>query len=206
VHREVTSARPGTPSPKVKWSQYAITFNASDHPASTRDVGTLPMVCTPTINNIAVVKTLIDGGAGLNVISTETFAKLQVSYNRLMPTMLFSGVTDETMIPIGQVRLTITFGSRNNYRTVLIDFYIAHIGLPYNVIRGYPMLAKFMAATHHAYDVVKMPGVMERSSLSAAMKKRLYAPSSMPTRPHQPPTQRMWTPLTTSGKHQGRSR
>ena len=30
--------------------------------------------------------------------------------------------------------------------------------LPYNVILGYPALAKFMAATHHAYNLFKMPG------------------------------------------------
>ena len=29
-------------------------------------VGTIPLVCTPTINNTAVSKMLIDGGAGLN--------------------------------------------------------------------------------------------------------------------------------------------
>ena len=35
---------------------------------------------------------------------------------------------------------------------------MAHIGLPYNVILGYPALAKFMAVTHHAYNTVKLPG------------------------------------------------
>ena len=43
------------------------------------------------MNNIAVSKTLIDGGAGLNVISVETFEKLQVPYERLMPTRPFQG-------------------------------------------------------------------------------------------------------------------
>jgi hypothetical protein len=35
---------------------------------------------------------------------------------------------------------------------------VAHIGLPYNAILGYPALAKFMAVTHHAYNVLKMLG------------------------------------------------
>ena len=65
-------------------------------------VGTIPLVCTPTINNIAVTKTLIDGGAGLNVISVETFEKLQVPYERLMPTRPFSGVTEGTTTPLGK--------------------------------------------------------------------------------------------------------
>ena len=59
---------------------------------------------------------------------------------------------------IGQVRLSVTFGERKNYRTELIDFSVAHIRLPYNAILGYPALAKFMVVTHHGYNVLKMPG------------------------------------------------
>ena len=60
-------------SQPLKWSEYRISFDASDHPKSTGSVGMIPLVCTPTIKNIAVTKTLLDGGAGLNVISVETF-------------------------------------------------------------------------------------------------------------------------------------
>ena len=41
------------------------------------------MLCPPIISNVVVTKTLIDGGAGLNVLSVETFNKLQVPYNQL---------------------------------------------------------------------------------------------------------------------------
>ena len=30
--------------------------------------------------------------------------------------------------------------------------------MPYNAILGYPTLAKFMGATHHGYNILKMPG------------------------------------------------
>ena len=33
-----------------------------------------------------------------------------------------------------------------------------HILLSYNTILAYPALAKFMAVTHHGYNVLKMPG------------------------------------------------
>ena len=101
---------------------------------------------------------LIDGGAGLNVLSVATFDNLQMPYDQLQPTKPFSGVTDGSTVPIGQVRLPVTFGQRNNYRTELIDFDVAHFRLPYNAILGYPTLAKFMAVTHHGYNVLKMPG------------------------------------------------
>lgn len=56
------------------------------------------------------------------------------------------------------MHLPVTFSTRNNYRTELIDFDITHIGLPYNAILGYPALAKFMEVTHPAYNLMKMPG------------------------------------------------
>ena len=117
-----------------------------------------PYVCSPVISNVQVTKTLIDSNAGLNVLSVDTFDNLQVPYEQLQPTKPFSGVTDGSTTPIGQVRLPVTFGERKNYRTELIDFDVVHIHLPYNAILGYLALAKFMAVTHHGYNVLKMPG------------------------------------------------
>ena len=67
-------------------------------------------------------------------------------------------MADGSTTLIGQVRLPVTFGQRDNYCTELIDFDVAHIRLPYNAILGYLELAKFMAVTHHGYNVLKMPG------------------------------------------------
>ena len=83
---------------------------------------------------------------------------IPMPYEQLQPTKPFSGVTDGSTTPIGQVRLPVTFGERNNYQTELIDFDVARIHLPCNAILEYPVLAKFMAVTHHGYNVLKMPG------------------------------------------------
>jgi hypothetical protein len=61
-------------------------------------------------------------------------------------------------MPIGQVRLPVTFGTRDNYKTESLDFDVAYIVLPYNAILGYPALARFMAATHHGFNVLKILG------------------------------------------------
>jgi hypothetical protein len=142
----------------MKWSTCKIGFDEEDHPASTRGIGTIPLLCMPTINNVAVNRTLIDGGAGLNIISVEIFEKMQVPYHRLMPTRPFFGVTEGSTTPIGQVSLPVTFGTRDNYRTESLDFDVAYIALPYNAILGYPALARFMAGTHHGFNVLKIPG------------------------------------------------
>ena len=94
----------------------------------------------------------------MNVISVETFEQLQVPYEWLMPSRPFTVVTSGSTTPLGQVRLAVTFGTPQNYRTEQIDFDVAYIGLPYNAILGYPALVKFMAVTHHTYNIVKIPG------------------------------------------------
>ena len=88
------------------------------------------MLCSPIISNMVVTRTLIDGGAGLNILSMETFNNLQVPYSQLQPTKPFSGVIDDSTVPIGQVRLPVTFRARDNYRTEHIDFDVANIRVP----------------------------------------------------------------------------
>jgi hypothetical protein len=56
------------------------------------------------------------------------------------------------------VRLPITFGTRDNYRTESLDFDVTYIALPYNAILGYLALARFMEAMHHGINVLKIPG------------------------------------------------
>jgi hypothetical protein len=157
LSREIAAAQPRVNSPRLKWSSNKIGFDKEDHPNSTRTVSTIPIVCTPTINNIAVNRTLIDGGAGLNIISVEVFEKMQVPYHRLMPTQPFFGVIEGSTTPIGLVCLPVTFGTRDNYKMERLDFDVAYIALPYNAILGYPTLAKFMAAMHHSFNVLKIP-------------------------------------------------
>ncbi len=41
------------------------------------------MLCSPLISNVQVTRTLIDGGAGLNVLSVKTFDNLRVPYEQL---------------------------------------------------------------------------------------------------------------------------
>jgi hypothetical protein len=85
----------------LKWSKYAVTFDSADQLKCTAVAGSLLFLCSPTISNKLVTKTLIDGGAGLNVLSVETFNTLQVPYDQLQPTKPFSGVTDSSTTPIG---------------------------------------------------------------------------------------------------------
>jgi hypothetical protein len=158
LSREITAVQPSVGNRLMKWSTSKIGFDEEDHPTSTKGVGTIPLLCMPTINNITVNRTLIDGGACLNIISVEVFEKMQVPYHRLMPTRPFFGVTEGSTTPIRRVRLPVTFGTRDDYRTESLDFDVANIALPYNAILRYLALARFMAAMYHGFNVLKILG------------------------------------------------
>ena len=50
---------------------------------------------------------------------------------------------------------------------------IAKISLPYNTIIGRPALAKFMAASHYAYNMLKMLGPMSVITVGSDKKDAL---------------------------------
>ena len=52
-------------------------------------------------------------------------------------------------------------------------FDVADFPLPYNGILGRPALAKFMAASHYAYNVLKMPGPISVISVPGDKKDAL---------------------------------
>ena len=71
---------------------------------------------------------------------------------------MFQGVNLGRRRPKGKNTLPVTFGGELNYRTEKIVFDVVDLPLPYNGILGRPALAKFMAASHYAYNTLKMPG------------------------------------------------
>ena len=58
---------------------------------------------------------------------------------------------------MGKISLPVTFGDQKNFHTETIIFDIADMPLPYNGILGRPDLAKFMAISYFAYNMMKMP-------------------------------------------------
>ena len=156
---EVTAAEPSFDAQKpLKWSRMTIIFDTEDHPDRTTVVGCLPLFVSPMIRNLKVTKVVVDGGAGLNLISPDVIKRLQIPDGDLEETGTFQGVNPGRRQPKGKIMLPVTFGGELNYRTEKIVFDVAEIPLPYNGILGRPALAKFMAASHYAYNILKMPG------------------------------------------------
>ena len=159
--REITAAEPSFDAQKpLQWSSTPLIFDTEDPPDRTTAVGCLPLLVSPTIRNLKVTKMLVDGGASLNLNSPVVIKRLQIPDGDLEETGTFQGVNPGRSQPKGKVTVPVTFGGELNYRTEWIVFDIAEIPLPYNGILGRPALAKFMAASHYAYNTLKMPGPM----------------------------------------------
>ena len=69
--------------------------------------------------------------------------------------------------------MPVTFGSELNPRTERVTFDAADSPFPYNGILGRPALAKFMAASHYAYHILKMPGPISVISVPGDKKDAL---------------------------------
>ena len=158
----------------LKWSHVPITFDAADHPDRTSGVRVLPLVVSPVIHNVTVTKMLVDGGAGLHLISAALIGKLQVSREQLTPTGSFQGVNLGATQPLGKIVLPVTFGTRKNYQTENITFDVSDMPLPYNGILGRPALARFMAVTHYAYNTLKMPAEWGVLTIKADTKDAVF--------------------------------
>ena len=70
----IMTAEPATPR-YLNWSEYPIQFSREGQWTSVGNVGHYPLVLDPTITGITVTKVLIDGGAGLNIIFSETLGR-----------------------------------------------------------------------------------------------------------------------------------
>jgi hypothetical protein len=117
----------------------------------------LPLITAPVIANMRLHHVLIDGGAGLNVISHAAFKQLQIPGSRLGPSCPFSGVGPQLVYPLGSIALPVTFGTEENFRMENVVFDVAEVNLPFNAIIGRPTLYRFMAIAHYGYLVLKMP-------------------------------------------------
>lgn len=173
AHRAILAAEPTTPR-YLDWSEYPIQFIREDQWTSAANVGHYPLVLEPTIAGVAVTKVLIDGGAKLNIIFSETLKKMKLDCEGLMTptcTPFYGIVPGEASIPLGQMILPVTFGTAEKYQTEFIKFEVAEFESSYHAILGRLALTKFMAIPHYPYLLLKMPTTKGLLSLRGDLKK-----------------------------------
>ena len=142
-----------------------VTFTREDCPPSITNDMMTPLMVTPTISNTNVRCTLVDGGSSLNLLFASILNQMQIPRSKIKNISIpFYGIAPGSSVtPIGQVLLSVTFGTTKNFRTELITFDLVDAELPYNAILGRPALIKFMAVDHYAYKCLKIPGLNNAS-------------------------------------------
>ena len=117
---------------------------------------------------------LVDVGSALNLLFARALKELGLGITDLTPSdsSFWGVVPGRASRLLGEITLPVQFSTATNYRVEHINFYVADFDTAYHAILGRPALAKFMAVSHYAYLVLKMPsrvGVLSlRANLSVA--------------------------------------
>ena len=118
------------------------------------------MVLDPIVRTVKLNRVLIDGGNGLNILFTKTLDNMKISRSELKRSNSpFHGVIPRTSaIPLGQINLPVTLGTRENFRTEKISFEVVDFEAAYHAILGRLALTKFMVVPHYSYMTMKLLG------------------------------------------------
>ena len=130
---------PATPS-YLKWSQTAITFDQSDHPAHIASPGRQALVVNPAIGGTRLTKVLMDGGSGLNILYAEALKGMGIPMSKLSESnMRFHGVIPgKKADSLGQITLDVVFRDSKNYRKEKLAFEVVDFQSAYHAILGGP--------------------------------------------------------------------
>ena len=83
INREVNMVAPAMTTTYLKWSQTAITFDRSDHPARVATPGRQALVVDPVVGGTRLTKVLMDDGSGLNILYAETLKGMGIPMSKL---------------------------------------------------------------------------------------------------------------------------
>ena len=77
-----------------------------------------------------MTKVLMDRGSGINILYKCAFEKLNIEMSKLCPShSLFHGIIPSVM-PLGTITLSITFGNQVHYRKETLSFEVIDIKGP----------------------------------------------------------------------------
>ncbi|KAI5012211.1 hypothetical protein ZWY2020_024345 [Hordeum vulgare] len=158
-HRAYSVTEPAIPK-YLHWSEQTITWSREDHPPRIDNPGNLALVVAPQVGGYTLSKVLMDGGSSINILYFDTFWRMNLLEKDLMPsTTVFHGIVPgKSAYPIGRVRLSVAFGTAQNYRSESLIFEVVKPKSPYHALFGRLAYARFMARPCYVYLKLKMPG------------------------------------------------
>ena len=109
---------------------------------------------------MCLTKVLMDGGNSLNILYVDTLEAMGIPRACLRESLFpFYGILPGMKAyPVGNIDLSVTFGSKSNFRTETLTFEVVDWKGAYHAILGGPAYAKFMAVPNYTYLKLKLPG------------------------------------------------
>jgi hypothetical protein len=101
----------------------------------------------------------MDEGNGLNILYTSTLDKMCILRSSLSPSKapFYRIVLGKEAVPLGRIRLSITFGQTDNFCKEPLTFEVVDFPDVYHALLGQPCFTKFMDVPNYTYLKLKMP-------------------------------------------------
>ena len=76
-YREACAAESAIPS-FLSWSESVITYDQRDHPSHITRPRRYPLIVNPIVRKKRLMKVLMDGGSGLNILYIDTLDAMRI--------------------------------------------------------------------------------------------------------------------------------
>ena len=154
----------------------AITFDPKDHPDRIPHLGCYPLMVSLIVGTTRLTKVLIDGGSGLNILYASTLDKMGIPRSSLCPSKMsfYEIVPGKEAVPLGRIRLNITFGQPSNFCKEPLTFEVVDFPSVYHALLSQPCFTKFMAVPNYTYLKLKMPGPKGVITVEGSFEQAYY--------------------------------
>ncbi|XP_066320193.1 uncharacterized protein [Miscanthus floridulus] len=129
----------------------------------------------------------MDGGSNLNILYASTMNRMGISWSSLRPSKapFYGIISRKEAMPLGYIRLTITFGQPNNFRKELLTFEVVDFSGVYHALLGQPCFAKFMVVPNYTYLKLKMLSPKGVITIEGSFEVAYYCKqTALPKWPH----------------------
>ncbi|XP_066385039.1 uncharacterized protein [Miscanthus floridulus] len=131
---------------------------------------------TLIVGTTRLTKVLMDGGRGLNILYANTMDRMGIPWSSLCPSKVpFYGIVlGKEAVPLGCIRLNITFGHPDNFCNEPLTFEVVDFPNIYHAILGRPSFTKFMVVPNYTYLKLKMLGPKGVITIKGSFEQAYY--------------------------------
>ena len=128
----------------LRWSEVPITFGRHDFLWHVPSPGSFPLIISPIIGQACLMKVLMDGGSGLNILYAGTLDRMGIPRANLCPggAPFFGVIPRIQATPLRSIQLPITFRDPSNFWKEVLDFEVVDFTSPYHALLGRPCYTK----------------------------------------------------------------